>query len=404
MTSTEPKLDLPVFPWHRGCPYQPPAEYGVVRENQPITPVQLSTDIPAWVITRYDHVRQILTDPNASSDRAHEGFPYYIPVPSVFRTEASFIGYDPPVHTVHRRLAAISGEFTKARVTQMRPRIQQIVDERIEAMLAAGPPVDLVKMLALPVPLTVICMVLGIPHSDHDFLHARTDVLFGAASTAQQRGAALGEVNEYLGKLVDKRDQEPGDDLLSRIVQRYREEGLYDRRELVNVIRLLLNGGHETSAAMIALGTLTLLEHPDQLAKLKADFSLTPSAVEELLRFISPGDLATSRVALKDIEVGGVTIPAGQGMILLGASANRDPEAFPEPDRLDIERGARHHIAFGHGVHHCIGAEIARVELSIVIESLFRRIPTLRLAKPWNELKYKDGNVMYGVYEMPVTW
>jgi cytochrome P450 len=155
---------------------------------------------------------------------------------------------------------------------------------------------------------------------------------------------------------------------------------------------------------MIALGTLTLLEHPDQLAKLKADFGLAPSAVEELLRFISPGDLATSRVALEDIEVGGVTIPAGQGMILLGASANRDPAAFPEPDRLDIERGARHHVAFGHGVHHCIGAEIARVELAIVLESLFRRIPDLRLAKPWNELRYKDGNVMYGVYEMPVTW
>jgi len=393
-----------VFPWFRGCPFAPPKEYGQLRETEPIARVQLATGRTAWVITRYDHVRQILTDPRASSDRAHEGFPYYIPIPQQFRTEASFIGWDPPLHTTHRRLAAVSGEFTKIKVREMRPKIEQFVDGLIDKMIEAGSPVDLVKMLALPVPLTVVCTILGLPNEDHEYLHARTDALFGGRTTAEERGVAITELNTYIGELVDVKLLHPGEDLLSRIVARYQEAGVYDRRDLVNVIRLLLNGGHETSAAMIAIGTMTLLEHPDQLARFKENWDLAPTVVEELLRFVSPGDLATSRVALADIEIGGVTIREGEGMIVLGYSANRDPEAFENPDDFDVTRGARNHVAFGYGLHHCIGAELARVELQIVLTKLFQRIPDLRLAKPWNELKYKDGNVMYGVYEMPVAW
>lgn len=394
-----------VFPWHRSCPMHPPKEYGWLRENEPVAKVELSTELPAHVITKYEHVRQVLTDPRASSDRAHEGFPYYIPIPPQFRTEAGFIGWDPPMHTLHRRLAAVSGEFTKVRVQAMLPRIEQIVDDCVERLIQHGPPVDLVKYVALSVPLHVVCSVLGIPHEDHDYLHDRTDILFGGFTTAEQRGQAIQEVNEYLKRLIEQKAKEPTDDLISRIVTRYKEEGFYDARSIVNTIRLLLNGGHETSTAMIAIGTMTLLEHPEALEEFKADPDrLAPDVVEELLRYISPGDLATSRVALEDMEVGGVTIKKGEGMIVLGYSANRDPEAFPEPDKFDIHRKARSHVAFGHGLHHCIGAELARVELQVVLKTLFRRIPDLRLAKPWNELNYKDGNVMYGVYEMPVTW
>lgn len=383
----------------------PPKEYDQLRENEPIAKVELSTELPAYVITRYDHVRQILTDPRASSDRAHEGFPYYIPIPPQFRTEAGFIGWDPPMHTLHRRLAAVSGEFTKVRVQAMLPRIEKIVDECIDRLIEAGPPADLVKHVALSVPLHVVCSVLGIPHDDHDYLHDRTDILFGGFTSAEQRGLAITEVNQYLTRLIEQKAKEPTDDLISRIVTRYSEEGMYDTRHLVNTIRLLLNGGHETSAAMIAIGTMTLLEYPTALEEFKADPErLAPDVVEELLRYISPGDLATSRVALEDIEIGGVTIKKGEGMIVLGYSANRDPAAFPEPGKFDIHRKARNHVAFGHGLHHCIGAELARVELQVVLKTLFRRIPDLQMAKPWQELNYKDGNVMYGVYEMPVTW
>lgn len=394
-----------VFPWHRSCPMHPPKEYALLRENTPVAKVELSTELPAHVITKYEHVRQVLTDPRASSDRAHEGFPYYIPIPPQFRTEAGFIGWDPPMHTLHRRLAAVSGEFTKVRVQAMLPRIEKIVDDCVERLIQHGPPVDLVKYVALSVPLHIVCSVLGIPDDDHDYLHDRTDILFGGFTTAEQRGQAIQELNDYLRNLIELKAKEPTDDLISRIVTRYKEEGFYDVRSIVNTIRLLLNGGHETSTAMIAIGTMTLLDHPSVLAEFKADPDrLAPDVVEELLRYISPGDLATSRVALEDMEVGGVTIKKGEGMIVLGYAANRDPEAFPEPDKFDIHRKARNHVAFGHGLHHCIGAELARVELQVVLKTLFRRIPDLRLAKPWNELNYKDGNVMYGVYEMPVTW
>ncbi|MCC3653765.1 MULTISPECIES: cytochrome P450 [Streptomyces] len=401
---TQAATELPDFPWHRGCPMAAPKEYAEIRSSEPIKKVRLATGRVAWVVTRHEHVKALLTDPRASSDRAHEGFPYYIDVPQQFRTEGSFIGWDPPKHTLHRRMAALSGDFTKQRVRHMRPRMQEIVDECIDRMLETGPPVDLVHMLALRVPMTIVCEILGIPAEDQDYLHSCTDILFGGRSTAEERSAAIVRVGKYLEELVARKEEHPEEDLVSRMIARYRTQGNYDRREMCNVTRLLLNGGHETSAAMIALSVMSLLENPEQLAAYRSDPELAPKAIEELLRYLSPGDLATSRVALADIEIGDVVIREGEGMILLGMSANRDPDVFDRPDELDLSRGDRTHLAFGHGVHHCIGAEIARVELDVVLSTLFRRIPELRLAKPWQELSYKDGNVMYGVYEMPVTW
>jgi len=403
-SETGPATGLPPFPWHRTCPMAPPERYAELRSARPIARVSLATGGQAWLVTRHDHVRALLTDPRVSSDRGHEGYPYYFPVPPAFRTESSFLGWDPPKHSFHRRLVTISGEFTKPRVRTIKPMIQRIVDERVDALLAAGPPVDLVSALALPVPLTVICTILGIPVQDHESLHARTEVLFGATSTAEDREAALLGMNEYLAEVIDRKLAEPGDDLLSRITRRYREVDSYDRRELVNLIRLLLNGGHEASASMIALGVMTLLEHPDQLEVFKSDPSVVPGAVEELLRFLSPGDIAVSRIALEDIGIGDVVVRAGEGMILLGAAANRDPAAFENPDVFDVRRDASGHVALGHGVHRCLGAEIARAELAIVLGTLFRRIPGLRLVKPWEELRFKDGALVYGLHEMPVSW
>jgi len=401
---TETASETALFPWFRGCPMKAPEQYATLRESEPVARVKLATGREAWVVTSYEYVKQVLTDPRSSSDRAHEGFPYYIPIPEQFKTDCSFIGWDPPKHTLHRRMAALSGEFTKKRVLDMRPRMQEIVDECIDTMIAKGSPADLVHEVALKVPLTIVCGILGVPNEDQATLHSFTEVLFGGGSTAEDRERAITGFGQYLQKLVERKEQEPGDDLISRMIAKYRAEGIYDRREMCNVTRLLLNGGHETSAAMIALSTMTLLEHPDQLERIKADPSLVPAAVEELLRYLSPGDLATSRVALEDMQIGDVTVRKGEGIIVLGMAANRDPAVFDEPDTLDIDRESRNHVAFGHGIHHCIGAEIARVELAIVISTLFRRLPNLRLAKPWNELRYKDGNVMYGVYEMPVAW
>jgi cytochrome P450 len=393
------------FPWHRPDPLVPPPEYARLRRDAPVIETMLRTGMTATVVTRYEDVRDLMADPRVSSGRHHPGFPFYIPVPAQFRTDSGFLGLDPPEHTAQRRLAVMSGEFTKVRVKAILPRLREIVSGCLDAMLAAGPPVDLVKALALRVPLRAVCGLIGIPESDHDHLHDLTDTLLSGDSTPQQRLAAMQEFNAYLENLVESRDRAPGEDLISRMIVRYREAGIFTTREVVNNLRLMINAGHETTASMIALGVLTLLRHPDQLALLKSDpENLAEGTVEELLRFITPGDLATCRVAMTDIELHGEVIPAGRGLILLGLSANRDPAVFDEPDRFDIRRGARQHLSFGNGPHHCIGAELARAELTTVFTLLFQRIPDLRPVKPWDELRFKDGSVVYSVYELPVAW
>ncbi|WP_162907459.1 cytochrome P450 [Allorhizocola rhizosphaerae] len=395
-----------LFPWHRPDPLSEPPEYQRLRESEtPVRRVRLRTGIFATVVTRYDDVRELLADTRASSDRAHPGYPYYIPVPQAFRTDSGFLGMDPPAHTVQRRLAVVSGEFTKIRVRALMPRLREIVDGCIDKMIDHGPPVDLVRMLALRVPLTAVCGILGIPESDHDFLHDHTDILLGGGSSPQERLAAMEEVNAYLQGLVARRERQPRDDLISRMISRYQKEEIYNRRDMVNNLRLMINAGHETTAAMIALGVMTLLDHPDQLDLLMSDPEAhADNAVEELLRFITPADLAMCRVAKKDIYIGGVIVPAGEGIVLLGMSANRDPAMFAEPDRFDITRGSRAHLSFGNGPHHCIGAELARAELNVVFTRLFHRIPHMHLLKPGNELQFKDGSVVYSVFEMPVGW
>ncbi|PRX51440.1 cytochrome P450 [Prauserella shujinwangii] len=404
MTQTHHRLrtDLPPFPWHRECPYHPPAHYAMLRETEPVARVELATGTSAWLVTRYDLVRQVLNDPRLSSDRADPNFPYFIPVPPQFRTNASFLGMDPPEHTRHRR--RVAGAFTTKRVKTMRPHIQQVVDDCLTRMLETGPPADLVQALSLPVPTAVICELLGVPQSDLPFFHERTRMMMGGASSAEERRTGLIELEGFLHDLVVAKERDPGSDLLSELVAEYRAEEAYDREELVSLARLLLVAGHETSANMISLGTMTLLEHPDQLALLRQDPGLAASAAEELLRYLTVADLATSRVATEDIELDGVVIRAGEGIIAVGAAANRDPAAFPDPDTLDIRRTAQHHVTFGFGRHFCVGADLSRLELEVVFGTLFGRIPSLRMAEPIDALSYKDGAIMYGVYEMPVTW
>jgi cytochrome P450 len=400
--ASEVSSDLPTFPWHRSCPFAPPDLYGSLRAERPIAKVNMMAGGTAWVVTRYDHARQLLTDPRASSDRAHPGFPYFIPVPQQFRTTAGFLGMDPPEHTVHRR--TLVGEFTARRMELWRPRVQQIVDERVDAILAGPKPADLVQALSLPVPMSVSCELLGVPDVDQHFFHQRAKIMFGRTSSAEERQTAITELMAYFEQLVIDKEKNPGDDLLSRAAAKYREAGTYDRQEMIILARLLLNAGHETSANMISLGVLTLLEHPDQLAELVNDPTIIQGAVEELLRYLSPSDLATSRVALADIEIGDVVIRKGEGVIILGAAANRDPATFENPDALDIHRDAHDHVSFGHGIHRCIGGPLAQVELEVVYATLFRRIPGLRLAVPFDQLSFKDGAIMYGAYELPVTW
>jgi cytochrome P450 len=261
-----------------------------------------------------------------------------------------------------------------------------------------------VQALSLPVPSLVICELLGVPYADHDFFQSRSKLLFSRTTSPQTRQGGIDELRSYLDDLVTGKEREPSEDLLGRQVLRQRETGTEDHAALVSLAFLLLIAGHETTANMISLGTVALLENPEQLAVIKADPGKTPAAVEELLRYFTIVDTATSRLALEDVGLGGVHIRAGEGVIALGNAANRDPAAFDDPDALDVERGARHHVAFGFGAHQCLGQNLARTELQIVFDTVFQRIPELRLATTVGDLPFKDDVVIYGLHALPVTW
>jgi cytochrome P450 len=265
--------------------------------------------------------------------------------------------------------------------------------------------VDLVEAFALPVPSLVICGLLGVRYSDHDFFQDNSKILINRDAAPEERAAAAGRLFAYLDDLIGEKIDNPGDDLLSGLTERI-GNGELSRQEAAQMGVLMLIAGHETTANMIALGTLALLEHPDQLAVLREtdDPKLVASAVEELLRYLNITHNGRRRVALEDIEIAGQVIRAGEGVILANDIANRDPEVFPDADRLDIRRDARRHVAFGFGVHQCLGQPLARMELEVVYSTLYRRIPTLRPATEVDQVPFKHDGSVYGVYELPVTW
>ncbi|MGW2955987.1 cytochrome P450 [Streptomyces eurythermus] len=394
------------FPLRRTCPFAEPPEYAGLRADAPVSRAALKVNgKPAWLVTRHEHVRQVLGDGRVSSNLKLPGYPhqFHIPEELLAQVRLMMLNMDPPEHTAHRRM--LIPEFTARRVRELRPRIQQIVDEHVDAMLAAGGPVDLVTALALPVPSLVICELLGVPYEDHARFEEWSAALMNHDLSPQEYGAAVQALDAYLDQLVTLKENEPGDDLISRFLEKNRTEQVADHTDVVTMARLMLVGGHETTANMIALGVLALLRHPEQMAELRADPALLPNAVEELLRVFSISDSGTARVAVADIEVGDVTIRAGEGILALNNAANHDESVFPDPDTLDIHRkDARAHLAFGYGVHQCIGANLARVELEAVYGTLLRRVPGLRLAADPQELRFKDDAMVYGVYELPVTW
>ncbi|GAA1170412.1 cytochrome P450 [Pseudonocardia alaniniphila] len=391
------------FPLQRQCPFAPPSEYERLRAKEPVSRVQLPTGDTAWLVTRYEDVRTVLSGPVFSADSTRPGFPALFPGLEQIMQRPPFIRMDPPQHSFYRRM--LIQDFTVKRIKTMRRGIQATVDRLLDDLLTQTPPVDLVEAFALPVPSLVICQLLGVPYDDREFFQSRSKVILSGASTAEQAAAALGGLRAYMDGLITRKQREPGDDLLSKLATEQLEPaGGLRRDELLMMCLMLLSAGHETTANMISLGTVAMLEHPDQLAALRSDPDLLPDAVEELLRYLSIADLITIRIAAEDTELSGVAIRAGEGVIALLAAADWDPGVFPEPERLDVHRGDRHHVAFGYGVHQCLGQNLARLELEIVFSTLFSRIPTLRVAVPVDELPYKHRTLLHGVHELPVTW
>ncbi|MFB9051257.1 cytochrome P450 [Sphingobium indicum] len=393
------------FPWERGT-YDPPPAYAWLREHEPVRRVVLHDGTPAWLVTRYNDVRSILADPRVSSNQNLPGFPQIELVPRPSEEESTFLNMDAPRHTLFRRL--ISKHFIVKKLEVMRPRIQALVDEHIDHIIDRSEPFDFVEEIALPVPSTVIAWLLGVPPSDHPFFNRETEALLAASlgtdEAIERATEAYANINDYVDRLIAEREKldDPGDDILGDLVRASRE-GQIERRDVLNTAWLLLVAGHDTTANMIGLGMLTLLEHPDQLAQLQADPALIPDAIEELLRYLTVVHLIILRIATEDIEIGGVTIPAGEGIIPLNFAANRDDGHFPDAAKFDIRRRPRDHVAFGYGVHQCIGQALARIELQIVFETLLRRIPKLRLATDPADIQFKSHASINGIARLPVA-
>lgn len=394
----------PRFPMTRGCPFDPPAELTQLRAEHPISRVTLWDGSSPWLVTRYEDVRSVLGDPRVSADSDRPGYPALSAgLRARRKTMRSFIAMDDPDHAVYRKM--LIGDFTVRRTETLRPMIEEIVADLLDAMERRPRPVDLVEAFALPLPSMVICRMLGVPYADHDFFQQRSRTLLDLSVDPQESVRATDDLREYLTRLIATKEADPTDDILGRLAQRRVLTGELTRDEAASMALLLLVAGHETTANMIGLGILTLLRHPEQAAEVRdGDAAVVKSTVEELLRLLTVVHTGRRRVAVEDIEIGGVTIRAGEGIITAAETANRDPAEFTAPDELDIHRDTNHHIAFGFGVHQCLGQPLARLELQIAYPAMLRRFPGLRVEAPLEEISFRDRMAVYGVNALPVSW
>jgi len=403
----ETAQEAPFFPMERaaGCPFDPPGGLRSLITGRPVSRVRIWDGSLPWVVTGHAEQRALMSDPRVSVDDKLPGFPHFHEAIAHVAPNrpASVFNTDPPVHTRYRRM--MTAPFTFKRVQAMRPVVQQITDELLGQMTAGPAPADLVTALALPLPTRMISAILGVPYEHHEFVHAHATVATKRDASVESMMRAVGEMHQFLTDLIGQRAADPRDDVISDIAQRV-VSGEITVEEAAHMTLGLLSAGHETSANMIGLGTLALLQNPGQLAVLRDtdDPAVVAGAVEELLRYLGIIHNGGRRIATEDIEVGGELIRAGEGILIDFSTGNRDPQAFPDPDTLDLHRQAREHHAFGHGTHQCIGQQLARVELQVVFGTIFKRIPTLRLATTIDKIDFKHDSIAYGVYELPVSW
>ncbi|MCR8578714.1 cytochrome P450 [Streptomyces sp. Isolate_219] len=394
MTDTQTTRTQPTV---RSCPFDLPEDYRTLREQDPVVPMTFPDGVTGWLVTRYEDVRAVLADPRFSTKGTlpRPGGVDEVPPPS----PGMFLAMDAPEHTRFRRL--LTGQFTVKRMRQLTPAVEKIVAEQLDAMAAAKGPVDLVQAFALPIPSLVICELLGVPYADREEFQRNSATIVRLNPSPEEFHQAQTAMHGYLHQLALAKREKPTDDLLSELVH----SGELTDEELTGVGVLLLIAGHETTANMIALGAMCLLQHPEQLAALRADPSLMDNAVEELLRYLTIIQFGIRRRALEDLELNGRQIKAGSMVAVSLASGNRDAAHLADdPDRLDVGRPHSPHLAFGHGIHQCLGQQLARVEMKAALSALLDRFPELQLAVPVEEVPMRDDMLVYGVHELPVTW
>ncbi|GAA4470712.1 cytochrome P450 [Phytohabitans houttuyneae] len=381
----------------REHPFDPPAN---LRSGKPIQRLSFPDGHLGWLVTGYEAARQVLGDARFSARQELRHSPVRLPIIEQGGPARPgwFVRMDAPEHTRYRRL--LTRQFSMRRMTALTPRIEAIVEEHLDAMARQGPPVDLVRAYALPIPSLVICELLGVPYSEREHFQQQTAALLRVGLGVEEFREAITGLGQFVYGLVRSKRGGHGDDVLSGLAA---HAELTDE-ELTGIAMLLLVAGHETTANMLALGTYALLRDPHQLAALRADPSLAENAVEELLRYLSIIHIGLARTALEDVELAGERVAAGETVVVAMNEANRDAAQFDDPDRLAVDRPAGGHLAFGHGVHQCLGQQLARIEMRVGFSALLRRFPDLRLAVPPEEVPLRTDMAVHGVHRLPVTW
>ncbi|MGW6934232.1 cytochrome P450 [Lentzea sp. NPDC054927] len=399
-----PQLPAELTEKRDGCPFDPATGLTELSGHGRIHRIEHNGDT-VWLVTGHDEARAVLAEPKMSSDRINSPRARRLISPELHaelfppeRRAGSFIFMDAPEHTRYRRL--LTGQFTVRRMRDLAPRVLEIVTAQLDAMIEKGAPADLVHDFALPVPSLVICELLGVDYGDREEFQRRTSKLLSLNTTVDEQIKNTTELRRFMQTLVRDKQANPGDDLLSGLV---RDTDL-NEDELVGIANLLLIAGHETTANMLALGTFALLEHPEEFTKLRERPELIDNAVEELLRYLSIISMGVARHATEDVVIGGATIKAGETVVVSVPAVNRDESQYDDPHELRVDRPRGHHVAFGHGIHQCLGQQLARVEMTVGFTELLRRLPTLKLAVPADEVPLRTDMSIYGVHSLPVTW
>ena len=395
------ETDLPVIPAPRAahCPLAPPPEFADWRE-EPGLRRAIYHGQPAWVVSRYQDIRAALLDPRLSADTISAAVK---PSGSGGNAPVMFARTDDPEH--HRLRRMLTSNFTFRRTEGMRPQIQELVDHYLGEMISNGPPGDIVRDFGLPVPSLVIALLLGVPPEDLGLFQQHTAAGLDTRSSDEQKAHAFGAMYAYIRELAARKEREPGDDLISRLVTEYVATGQLDHETAAMTSVIMMQAGHETTANMVSLGTVALLQHPDVYARLGQtdDRAVIGNIVEELMRYLTIVHGQVDRVATEDLMLGGQLVRAGDFLVVNLPAGNWDPKFVDDPDILDVDRNTRGHLGFGYGVHQCIGQNLARVEMQVAFATLARRLPGLKLAVPPEELKFKEADI-YGMKELPVTW
>ncbi|MEB3367954.1 cytochrome P450 [Saccharopolyspora mangrovi] len=398
MTATEPRT----YPFNVAESLDLDPIYAQLREQEPLTRIKLPYGEQAWLASRYEDVKVVLGDPRFSrAECLRRDEPRLRPR----QQSGGILSMDPPDHTRLRRLVAKA--FTQRRVEQLRPRTQDIADGLVTAMIERGGPADLVEEFALPLPITVICELLGVPYEDRADFRVWSDAFLSTSKlSADQAADHIDRMNDYIAGLIAQRRVEPADDLITGLIAARDEQDKLTEDEMVRLVAGILVAGHETTASQIPNCLHVLLTHPEQLERLRADLDLIPSAVEELLRFVPLGvGAGFARYATEDVELGGVLVRAGEPVLSSIGSANRDEAVFDDPEALDLARAEASHVGFGHGPHHCLGAQLARMELQVALRTLLTRFPGLGFPNsPEQDVDWKTGLLVRGPQRMVLSW